>query len=134
MFEYRQSRMVNFGLILSGKASEMSTVDDIVKVLKEFDWHNYGLDLVEDAESDEWAHELAAAIMVAGRPSCGHQKYGRTDNCSEMSCPNYVHKAGEWRPAEQEWVTGEEPFEVQDRLRTEGSVDRMTSGEPDCGG
>lgn len=38
----------------------------LVKILAEFDWHNFGLDEVEDAELD-WADALAEQILEASR-------------------------------------------------------------------
>lgn len=37
----------------------------IKSILLEFDWHDYGLDEVELAQSDEWAAALAAVIAEA---------------------------------------------------------------------
>jgi hypothetical protein len=88
-FEYRSRKVV-----------ALSTVDDIAKVLKEFDWHNYGLDLVEESESDDWAQNLAREI-------CEDSGYVHAQMTSQLSCPNYVNKVGEWSPEESDPTGGE---------------------------
>ncbi len=35
----------------------------VVAAIKAFDWWNYGLDEVGQAQSDDWAHDLARAIL-----------------------------------------------------------------------
>lgn len=87
-------------------------VDEIKQVIKEFPWHSYGLDLIDQAKSDNWADALAQRICGASgyvllshdvyremsrtvyevaRQACTHPEY-KDGRCAVMSCHNYVNK------------------------------------------
>lgn len=40
----------------------------VKEAILEFSWWNYGLDNVGDAESDDWATELAESVVAALEP------------------------------------------------------------------
>lgn len=43
----------------------MSAEPDYVEIIKNFPWHDYGLDVVGETESDDWAIALACAFKSA---------------------------------------------------------------------
>lgn len=50
----------------------MSARDKVVATIKGFSWHNYRLDEVGEAASDDWAHALADDVMAALDPEPFH--------------------------------------------------------------